>query len=254
MVLDERNDPDTRPHGHGSALVTDSRIIVALDVTDARSAVRLATSLAPHVGAFKVGLQLLMGPGPATVAAVRECGRPVFVDAKLHDIPNTVNRAAHALGEAGARWVTAHAAGGSAMLEAAVEGLREGAGGHQAGVLAITVLTSLTNADLAATGVNGSVGRQVARMARLGARADVEGVICSVRELGDVSQVAPHLLRVTPGIRPAGMTHHDQARTATPGEAIRRGADWFVVGRAITAAADPVAAADAINTEVAEIS
>lgn len=224
-----------------------SPIIVALDFGEARAAVEMAKRLNGHVGGFKVGLELLMGPGPATVAAVRELGLPVFVDAKLHDIPNTVNRAARALGAVGARWVTAHAAGGQAMLEAAVAGLAEGAGGHEAGILAITVLTSLTGADLAATGTSGTPGKQVARLARLAAATGVEGVVCSVSELGDVHQVAPDLVRVTPGIRLADADHHDQARVNTPAEAVARGADWIVVGRPITRASDPVAAAVAIN-------
>lgn len=218
-------------------------IIVALDFSDARAAVTLAKRLAPHVGAFKVGLELLMGPGPATVAAVRELGLPVFADAKLHDIPNTAEQAARQLGMLGARWVTAHGAGGRAMLEAAVAGLNDGAGGHSAGILAITVLTSLDPADLAATGINGTPGRQVSRMSRLAATAGVEGVVCSVKELGDVAQVAPHLVRVTPGIRTGGDSSHDQSRVADPAEALRRGADWLVIGRSITRATDPVKAA-----------
>lgn len=223
--------------------MTGNPVLVALDVADAESAVRLASAVGPHVGGFKVGLELLMGPGPATVAAVRDLGKPVFVDAKLHDIPATARGAARALGEVGARWVTAHASGGTAMLEAASEGLAEGSRGHEAGVLAVTVLTSLTDADLAATGVAGSPGRQVARLARIADGAGVEGVVCAVRELGDVAQVAPTLVRVTPGIRPAGADTHDQARVATPAEALARGADWIVVGRAITAAPDPAQAA-----------
>jgi len=227
-------------------------ILVALDFTEARRAVSIARQVAPHVGGFKVGLELLTGPGPATVAAVRELGLPVFVDAKLHDIPNTVHRAARNLGAVGARWVTAHAAGGSAMLEAAVEGLGEGAGGHPAGILAITVLTSLDAAQLAATGIPATPGKQVARMARLAADAKVEGVVCAVKELGDVAQVTPDLIKVTPGIRPSGADTHDQARVATPGEAIRRGADWLVIGRAITRDRDPARAAEAIQREVAQ--
>jgi orotidine-5'-phosphate decarboxylase len=222
-------------------------IIVALDFSDARSAVAMAKRLTPHVGGFKVGLELLMGPGPATVAAVRELGVPVFADAKLHDIPNTVERAARQLGMLGARWVTAHGTGGTAMLEAAASGLAEGAGGHPAGILAITVLTSLGPADLAATGINGTPGRQVARISRLAASAGVEGVVCSVKELGDVAQVAPDLVRVTPGIRTGGDPHHDQSRVADPAEALRRGADWLVIGRSITRAPDPVKAAAQIR-------
>lgn len=226
-------------------------IIVALDVSDARSAVDVAKRLRGHVGGFKVGLELLMGPGPATVAAIRELGLPVFVDAKLHDIPNTVNRAARALGAVGARWVTVHAGGGAGMLQAAVEGLADGAGGHDAGILAITVLTSLGDADLAATGITGSPGRHVSRLARLAAGSGVEGVVCSVRELGDVHQVAPDLIRVTPGIRLPGSDAHDQARIDTPDQAIARGADWLVIGRPITRAADPVAVVAAFRQAIA---
>lgn len=227
-------------------------IIVALDFSDARSAVQMAGAVAPHVGGFKVGLELLTGPGPAVVAAVRELGLPVFVDAKLHDIPNTVRRAARNLGNVGARWVTAHGTGGEAMLTAAAEGLEEGARGHPAGILVITVLTSLTAPDLAATGITGTPGRQVARIAKLAASTPAEGVVCSVRELGDVAQVAPDLTTVTPGIRPSGGEHHDQARTATPEEALARGADWMVIGRSITRAEDPKAAAATLARSISE--
>lgn len=225
-------------------------ILVALDVSEARVAIELAKAVEPHVGGFKVGLELLSGPGPTTIAALREFGLPVFVDAKLHDIPHTVNRAARNLGALGARWVTAHALGGAAMLEAAVSGLAEGSGGHQSGIVAISVLTSSTGADLAATGINGSPGRQVARLSRLAAEAGVEGVVCSVKELGDVAQVAPDLLKITPGIRSADGDRDDQARVATASEAVRRGADWLVVGRPITRADDPVAAAASLAAEV----
>ncbi|MGH8875158.1 MAG: orotidine-5'-phosphate decarboxylase [Acidimicrobiia bacterium] len=221
-------------------------LVVALDVATAEEAVRLAGELAPAVGAFKVGLELLMGPGPATVAAIRDLGKPVLVDAKLHDIPTTVRRAARQLGRVGARWVTIHGAGGGEMVEAAIEGLAEGAAGHPAGVLVVTVLTSLGPVTLAAVGVQGSPGRQTARMSKLAAEAGAEGVVCSVRELGDVAQVAPELLRVTPGIRPAGDPAHDQVRTATPEEAVARGADMIVVGRPVTRAEDPRAEADRI--------
>lgn len=221
-------------------------VIAALDFSEARAAIEVAEVLRPYVGGFKVGLELLTGPGPAVVAAVRDLGLPVFVDAKLHDIPTTVGRAARNLGTLGARWVTAHGVGGEAMLRAAAEGLAEGAGGHAAGVLVITVLTSLTAPDLASTGVAGTPGRQVARIAKLAASTGMEGVVCSVKELGDVAQVAPRLTKVTPGIRPGGSDTDDQARSATPEEAVARGADWMVVGRAITRAYDPAAAAAAL--------
>ena len=218
-------------------------ILVALDVNTAEEAVRLAKALSPDVGGFKVGLELMMGPGPAVVATLATLGKPVFADAKLHDIPTTVGRAARQLGRLGARWVTVHAAGGSRMLRSAVEGLQEGAGGRPAGILAVTVLTSMTGDDLAEAGMSGTPGRQTARLARLAAAAGCEGVVCSPEELGVVAQVAPGLLRVTPGIRLAGTETHDQSRTADPAEAIKRGADYLVVGRPIVRASDPGAAA-----------
>ncbi len=138
------------------------------------------------------------------------------------------------------------------MLTAASEGLEEGARGHPSGVLVITVLTSLTAPDLATTGISGTPGRQVARIAKLAASTPVEGVVCSVKELGDVAQVAPDLTRVTPGIRPTGSDPDDQARTAAPEEAVARGADWIVVGRAITRAEDPVTAAAAMHRATRE--
>lgn len=232
-------------------MVTGSRVLVALDVPTAEEAVRLARQVEPEVGGFKVGLELLMGPGPGVVSAIAKLGKPVFVDAKLHDIPNTVQRAARQLGLAGARWVTAHAAGGPAMLEAAVAGLASGSGARSSGILAITVLTSMDGAALTASGVSSTPGKLTARRARLAAEHGCEGVICSVKELGVVAEVAPNLLRVTPGIRPDGAPRHDQARVATPQEAVGRGADYLVVGRPISAASDPRAAAAAIVASLA---
>lgn len=224
-------------------------ILVALDVPTAERAVRLAEGLSPHVGGFKVGLELLTGPGPRVVGVLARLGKPVFADAKLHDIPNTVRAAARHLGAAGARWITAHAAGGKAMLAAAVEGLAEGAGARQAGVLAITVLTSLDQESLTATGVSASPGRLTARRARLAAEVGCEGVVTSVKELAVISDVAPGLARVVPGIRPRGVSADDQMRTATPADALSRGADYLVIGRAITKALDPAsAAADILST------
>ena len=215
-------------------------ILLALDVPDAEMAVRFATDLSGQVGGYKVGLELLTGPGPRVIGVLSRLGKPVFADAKLHDIPNTVRAAARHLGAAGARWVTAHAAGGEAMLEAAVEGLAEGAGARQAGVLAITVLTSLDEESLAATGVTTTTGRLTARRTRLAEATGCEGVIASVKELAVVADIAPALLKVVPGIRPPGLSTDDQLRTATPSEAMSRGADYLVIGRAITKASDPV--------------
>ena len=231
-------------------VIPESPVIVALDVPTAEEAVRLAERLAPHVGGFKVGLELLMGPGPAIIGAIRQLGKPVFADAKLADIPNTVEAAARQLAALGARWVSVHAGGGLDMLKAAVAGLMNGARGNYAGILAVTVLTNFDGGALGSVGVAGTVGKQTARLARLAAAAGVEGVVCSVRELGDVGQVASGLLRVTPGIRPAGGDPHDQMRVATPAEARKRGADLLVIGRPITRAKDPVAEAFAINKEL----
>lgn len=219
-------------------------IIVALDLRSAEETVRLARRLAPFVGGFKVGLGLLHGPGPGLVGALARLERPVFADAKLHDIPSQVEAAARRLGECGARWVTVHASGGVEMMEAARRGLSETSA--RGGILAVTVLTSLDATALAGLGLNGSPGRLVARLAKAAGAAGVEGVVCSVKELGDVAQVAPSLLRVTPGIRPDGGRDDDQRRTATPEEALARGADLVVIGRPITAAPDPAAAAESL--------
>ncbi len=220
-------------------------IIVALDVDSAEAAVRVAKSVAPQVGAFKVGLGLLHGAGPGVVSALVDLGKPVFADAKLHDIPSQVNAAARRLGRLGVRWVTAHISGGETMLRAAVQGLQETSGGY-AGVLGVSVLTSIGQEDLAAIGIGTTPGKLVSKMARVAAVAGCEGVVCSPQELTVVATVAPDLLRVTPGVRPPGADPADQTRVMTPSEAISRGANWLVVGRPITSASDPAAAAAAI--------
>jgi orotidine-5'-phosphate decarboxylase len=225
-------------------------LIVALDVAGEPEAIDLANKLQPHVGGFKVGLELLMGSGPSVVSRVVELGVPVFVDAKLHDIPNTAARAAGRLGAIGARWVTVHASGGEEMVRAAVESLSESSGGR-AGALAVTVLTSLDDRDLAVIGVGRGLGDQVAAMAQIGAGAGVEGVVCAVPEASRVKKLGLDLTVVTPGIRPAGAASADQRRVATPRQAIMAGADLLVVGRPITAAPDPVAAAIGIGEEIA---
>jgi orotidine-5'-phosphate decarboxylase len=225
--------------------MNERRVIVALDLRSAEEAVRLARSLRDYVAGFKVGLGLLHGPGPGLVGTLARLG-PVLADAKLHDIPSQVKAAAQRLGEYGARWVTAHASGGVEMLEAAAAGLSAGAGEREAGVLAVTVLTSIDAA--AATAMFGrSPGELTSRLAKAAARAGVEGVVCSPKELGVVAGVAPGLRRVTPGIRAEGGAVHDQRRTASAVEAIARGADLLVVGRPITGAPDPVAAARSLH-------
>lgn len=230
--------------------MTQPPILVALDTPTARAARQLAAGLVPHVAGFKIGLELLMGPGPSVIAELRELGRPIFVDAKLHDIPNTVAAAARQLGAAGARWVTVHASGGRQMMEAAAAGLADGAGSEAAGILAVTVLTSLD--DITEIGVKDSISDQVERLARLAAPTGVEGLVCSAREIRVCAAAAPELIRVVPGIRPSGSDHHDQARVATPRAAIEEGADLLVIGRAITGDADPVEAAERIAQTILE--
>lgn len=227
-------------------------VLVALDLPNASDAARMARLVAPHVGGFKVGLELLMAEGPSVIDEICEMGRPVFVDAKLHDIPNTVHKSARAIAARGARWVTVHAAGGTSMIEMAAQGLDEGSGGS-AGVLAVTVLTSLDDSALAETGVDGGVEAQVESLARLAAQGGAEGVICSPHEAQTVKAVSGRLLAVTPGIRPRGDSHDDQARVATPAEALESGADLLVIGRAITGAGDPASAAAAIESSILEV-
>ncbi len=218
-------------------------LIVALDVGSTEEAASLASRLKDVAGGFKVGLELLMGQGPSVLRVIGEFGLPVFCDAKLHDIPTTVGRAASQLGRFGVRWVTVHASGGPDVLEAAAEGLADASAGRPAGILAVTVLTSLSGADLDKVGVVGTPTGQVTRLASMAAAHGAEGVVCSVEELDGVGNAAPGLLRATPGIRLEGSATDDQSRVATPADAARKGADLIIVGRPITRAADPVAVA-----------
>jgi orotidine-5'-phosphate decarboxylase len=207
----------------------------------------MASRLAPHVAGFKVGLELLLGSGPEAVSSVAALGLPVFADAKLHDIPNTMRGAARELGRRGARWVTVHAGAGVAGIEAARDGLRSGAGAAESGVLVVTVLTSLTEADLERGGIERSLGDQVEAMAALAAACGAEGVVCPPTEVRRVKGAEPTLTVVCPGIRLPGDPGHDQRRVGTPRQAIEDGADFLVVGRSITAADDPAVVARAIS-------
>jgi orotidine-5'-phosphate decarboxylase len=218
------------------------RLALALDVDDLAAARRLAGLLDPWFGILKVGLELFSAAGPAAVEELIAPDRRVFVDLKLHDIPTTVGRAARVLGGLGAGFITLHAAGGADMIRAGVEGLAEGAagGGHPPPVaLGVTVLTSAPDASAFPALL------QVAMAGGCG------GVVCSVRELDRVRRSASGLLTVVPGIRLPGSDSHDQARVGGPAEALSAGADVLVVGRAVTAAVDPVAAATALSAVAA---
>ena len=231
------------------------KIIVALDVPSADAALRLARTLRGHVGMFKVGKEIFTAEGPDVARRLLAEGYKVFLDLKFHDIPNTVRGAAQQAGMLGVSLLTIHASGGSKMISAAVEGVRAAATadrvGQTAKVLAVTALTSLGPEDLAAIGFKGSPEEIVLRLAKLAQSAGADGVVASPREIEAIRKACgPDFLIVTPGIRPASGSSDDQARTATPESAIRAGADFLVIGRPITGAADPSAAADAIAQEM----
>ena len=226
-------------------------ILVALDTGDVGAARQLAERLVGKVAGFKVGLEMIMSEGPTAITQIAELGAPVFADAKLHDIPNTVAKAAFELARHGARWITVHASGGGEMISAAVEGLAEGSGGSDAGVLAVTVLTSLDETDLAETGVSRSLHGQVGALGLLAAQNGAEGVVCSPNEARTIKEASKGLLIVTPGIRSTSDSRHDQKRVTTPLEALRNGADLLVIGRAITTSDDPVHAVEEIANSLA---
>jgi orotidine-5'-phosphate decarboxylase len=219
--------------------MAENRICAALDFGAWEQAEPFARAIAPAVGMLKVGLELFVAEGPGVVRAAAARGRPVFLDLKLHDIPNTVEGAARSAAATGASLLTVHASGGAEMIRAAVRG----AGGHVR-VLAVTVLTSIDSAALETIGLAGPPEAAVVRLARLAAGAGAGGLVCSPHEVAQVrAAVGPGPLLVVPGVRPPGAAKGDQARVATPAEAVRAGADVIVVGRPLRDAADPVAAA-----------
>jgi orotidine-5'-phosphate decarboxylase len=226
-----------------------TRLIAAIDTTDPERARALAAAVSPHCGMLKLGLEFYLANGAAGVRLIDDL--PVFLDLKLHDIPNTVAGGVRAVLPLAPRLLTLHASGGGAMIAAARKAA-EAVGEGRPRLLAVTVLTSLDAEALHATGVAGGPRQQVLRLARLALEHGADGLVCSPHEvamLRDVLGDGP--LLVVPGIRPAGAAIGDQARTMTPAEAARAGADWLVVGRPITAAADPATAAAAIAAEIA---
>ena len=231
------------------------KLIVALDFSSAEAGARVADQLRGRVGMFKVGLENFSAEGPVLPRYLVAQGDKVFLDLKLHDIPNTVRAAARQAAQLGASMFNLHASGGRKMMEAAVEGAREGSAGRRDGlralVLGVTVLTSLSGDDLAELGIAGSPEDAVVRLAQLAKQAGLDGVVASPREITALRKaLGPDFIIVTPGIRPATAGANDQVRIATPASAIRAGASYIVVGRPITEAADPVAAAEAIVAEM----
>ena len=223
------------------------KIIVALDVATSKEALRLASLLADEVGLFKIGLQIYTAEGPALVRSISLLGPKVFLDLKLHDIPNTVAKAVEAAGKLGVRILTIHLSGGGEMIRAAVS-----ARGNDLLLLGVTVLTSSTDETLAETGISGKTGEQVLRLARLGVANGIDGLVASPHEARMLrAEFGDKIKIVTPGIRPAGSDPGDQKRFATAREAIDAGADYLVIGRPITSASDPKAAAQSVAEDLA---
>jgi orotidine-5'-phosphate decarboxylase len=217
-------------------------IFVALDTTDLDYARQLAERLRGHVGGLKLGLEFFSAHGPDGVRAFQDLGLPIFLDLKFHDIPNTVAGAARAAASLGVDIINVHAAGGPAMMKAALEAVR--GAGAKTKVIAVTVLTSLSDSDLAAVGQTPSAGQQVLRLAQLTKSCGLDGVVCSAHEIAPLrAALGPDFLLVVPGIRPAGSDLGDQHRVMGPVEAHKAGASILVIGRPITAAPDPAKAA-----------
>ena len=222
------------------------RLALALDVPDRNAAMALVERFGADFGVMKVGLELFLAEGPGVVRDIVSAGSRVFLDLKLHDIPNTVEHAARCAGELGVWLLTLHTQGGPDMLAAGASGLRDGAADADPGTdvpiaLGVTVLTSDADAP----------SEVLTSRAQLAEQAGCGGVVCAAPDLPVVTNTVPGMLRVVPGIRPAGAPSADQRRVATPASALAAGADVLVIGRAVTAAPDPDAAAAAIVAEVA---
>ncbi len=228
-----------------------NRVIVALDVATLSEAADLARRLAPHVAAVKIGSQLFTAEGPRAVHAMRDLGVRVFLDLKFHDIPNTVAGAVASARNLGVWMLNVHCSGGLAMMAEAAKAASATSSSGRPLVLGVTVLTSLDEASLQATiGTVRTLREQVQHLARQAQAAGLDGVVASPQEIADIRQACgANFLIVTPGVRPAEADRGDQRRVMTPGDAIRAGADYVVVGRPILAAKDPVEAAKRIAAE-----
>lgn len=226
-------------------------IFCALDTTDEARAASLARGLKEAVGGVKIGMEFFNAHGPKGYRTVAEAGLPIFLDLKLHDIPNTVAGGIRAVLPLKPAIVNVHAAGGLAMMRAAADAAKE-AGADRPLVIGVTMLTSLDQTDLDATGVTGTPGDHVLRLAHLAARAGLDGVVCSAHEIeGLRRELGRGFKLIVPGIRPADAAVGDQKRIMTPTQALALGADVLVIGRPITGAANPREAADAISASLA---
>jgi len=223
------------------------RIIIALDVSSRKEALTLVESLQSVTGMFKIGLQLYTAEGPSLVREIIDAGGNVFLDLKFHDIPNTVRRAALEAAKLGVSMMTIHTSGGRAMMQAVSDELQEKIGEKRPAVVGVTVLTSMDDGALRETGVSWSMDEQVLRLAKLAEDSSLDGIVCSPREIQMIrSAVGPHFKIVAPGVRMPGQAADDQQRTATPREALSSGADYIVVGRAVTKAPHPHAALEGL--------
>lgn len=231
------------------------RLIVALDVSDAGKAFELVEQLAPHTGMFKVGMELFYSQGIEVIRQIKKRNGRIFLDLKLHDIPNTVARAARVLARLGVDMINVHAAGGREMMQAASEAVRqesETLGIKPPLIIAVTILTSISQETFKnELGFPGEIGERVSAWARMAEDAGMDGVVASPREVTAIRRVCgPEFVIVTPGVRPAGSTRDDQKRVMSPGEAIKAGSTYLVVGRPITGAADPIQGARAVVEEI----
>lgn len=230
----------------------EKRVIVALDFADTSAALAMAGQLDPHRCRVKVGKELFTRGGPVLVEQLQRLGFEVFLDLKFHDIPNTVAAACAAAADLGVWMVNVHALGGPRMLEAARTALAKRS--HRPLLIAVTILTSMGEDEVAAIGLPGSPEDNVHRLAALTATAGLDGVVCSPQETAMLRRAfGPAFRLVTPGVRPIGSELGDQTRIATPGQAVRDGADYLVIGRPITRAPVPPAALEAILTEISGI-
>ncbi len=226
-----------------------SHLVVALDLPDRTAALRAVDVLSGHAGCFKLGLEIFVREGPRLVDEIRERGERVFLDLKLHDIPNTVAGAVRSACKLGVQMITLHAAGGKEMLEAAAEAA--GVAEEPPLLLAVTVLTSLRTEALQSIGIGSSVSEWVEELAALARQSGIRGLVASALELPSLRlKFGGDFQFVVPGIRLAGTATHDQSRVAQPAQAILAGADFLVVGRPILQAPDPVRAADLIVAEI----
>lgn len=233
------------------------RLIVALDVDSRERAIEFVKKLAPHVGMFKVGMELFYACGPDIINSIRELGGKVFVDLKLHDIPNTVYRAARVLTRLGVFMINVHAAGGTEMMRAAAQAAGEEADRLGTGrplVIAVTVLTSMGQEEFnEQLGIAGSIQERVASWAEMARDSGLDGVVASAREAAVIRKACgDSFVIVSPGIRPAGTAAGDQKRIVTPAKAVKAGSTYLVVGRPIIAAPDPVAAARQVVGEITD--